>query len=249
MRMVLPIAAAMSELEAKARLDAVHDGMKHAAKLAGRKGDEVTLIAISKTHDADAIRPLIAAGQRVFGENRVQEAEDKWPALIAETPGLELHLVGQLQSNKAASVARYADLVHSVDRESLITALERGAAKADRELPCLIEVDLTEGADGRGGARPPDVARLAGLIVSADHLTLRGVMGVAPLAGAGEDQREVSARAFERLAAVSEGLRREHPDATFISAGMSEDLEEAVHAGATHLRVGSAVLGTRPPLG
>ena len=233
--------------ELEANLAKVRARVDAACVSAGRDPADVTVIVVSKTWPADDVRRLAALGVRDFGENRDQEAAPK----AAETADLDVrwHFVGQLQSNKAASVARYADLVHSVDRESLITALERGAAKADRELPCLIEVDLTEGADGRGGARPPDVARLAGLIVSADHLTLRGVMGVAPLAGAGEDQREVSARAFERLAAVSEGLRREHPDATFISAGMSEDLEEAVHAGATHLRVGSAVLGTRPPLG
>lgn len=233
--------------ELEANLAKVRARVDAACVSAGRDPADVTVIVVSKTWPADDVRRLAALGVRDFGENRDQEAAPK----AAATADLDVrwHFVGQLQSNKAASVARYADLVHSVDRESLITALERGAAKADRELPCLIEVDLTEGADGRGGARPPDVARLAGLIVSADHLTLRGVMGVAPLAGAGEDQREVSARAFERLAAVSEGLRREHPDATFISAGMSEDLEEAVHAGATHLRVGSAVLGTRPPLG
>ena len=233
--------------ELEANLAKVRARVDAACVSAGRDPADVTVIVVSKTWPADDVRRLAALGVRDFGENRDQEAAPK----AAATADLDVrwHFVGQLQSNKAASVARYADLVHSVDRESLITALERGAAKADRELPCLIEVDLTEGADGRGGARPPDVARLAGLIVSADHLTLRGVMGVAPLAGAGEDQREVSARAFERLAAVSEGLRREHPDATFISAGMSEDLEEAVSAGATHLRVGSAVLGTRPPLG
>jgi uncharacterized pyridoxal phosphate-containing UPF0001 family protein len=155
--------------------------------------------------------------------------------------------VGQLQTNKAASVARYADLVHSVDRASLVTALEKGAAKADRRIGCLIEVDLDEAAHGRGGVTPEGVAELAELIAAAEHLDLRGVMGVAPLDRA--DQRSASAAAFARLASIAADLRRDHPEATILSAGMSEDLEEAVHAGATHLRVGSAVLGTRPPLG
>ena len=159
MRMVLPIAAAMSELEAKARLDAVHDGMKHAAKLAGRKGDEVTLIAISKTHDADAIRPLIAAGQRVFGENRVQEAEDKWPALIAETPGLELHLVGQLQSNKAEEAVALFNVIHSVDRPSLITALAKAQEKLGKHPRCFLQVNIGDEAQ-KGGCAIADLPAL-----------------------------------------------------------------------------------------
>ncbi len=226
--------------QVRARVDA-------ACASAGRDRDSVTLIVVSKTWPADDVRRLAALGVRDFGENRDQEAAPK----AAATSDLDLtwHFVGQLQTNKAASVAQYADLVHSVDRESLVAALERGAAKAGRVLPCLIEVDLTDGATGRGGADPADVARLADLIASCDHLTLGGVMGVAPLAEDPADQRAVSARAFERLATIAEGLRQEHPDATVISAGMSEDLEEAVSAGATHLRVGSAVLGTRPPLG
>ena len=226
--------------QVRARVDA-------ACEAAGRDPASVSLIVVSKTWPADDVRRLAALGVRDFGENRDQEAAPK----AAATSDLDVrwHFVGQLQTNKAASVARYADLVHSVDRDSLVTALERGASKAGRSLGCLIEVDLTDGAMGRGGASPVDVPRLADLIAGSDHLDLRGVMGVAPLAEESGDQRAVSARAFERLSDVSQSLLQAYPDATFISAGMSEDLEEAVTAGATHLRVGSAVLGTRPPLG
>ena len=233
--------------ELAANLDHVRARVEAACVAAGREPDTVTLIVVSKTWPADDVRRLAALGVRDFGENRDQEAAPK----AAATADLDLrwHFVGQLQTNKAASVARYADLVHSVDRDSLVAALQRGAVKAGRRLGCLIEVDLTEGVTGRGGASPTDVPELARLISRSDHLELRGVMGVAPLAGEAEDQRAVSAQAFERLADISGRLREECPDADLVSAGMSEDLEEAVRAGATHLRVGSAVLGTRPPLG
>ena len=233
--------------ELSANLAHVHARVEAACAAAGREPETVTLIVVSKTWPADDVRRLAALGVRDFGENRDQEAAPK----AAATSDLDLrwHFVGQLQTNKAASVARYADLVHSVDRESLVTALERGATKAGRRIGCLIEVDLTDGVTGRGGASPADVPELARLIAGSEHLDLRGVMGVAPLAGESQDQREVSMRAFQRLADVSGRLREEYPDADLVSAGMSEDLEEAVRAGATHLRVGSAVLGTRPPLG
>jgi pyridoxal phosphate enzyme (YggS family) len=235
--------------EVQARVDA-------ACHAAGRDPGEVTLIVVTKTWPSDDVRRLAGLGVRDVGENRDQEAAPK----AAATEGLDLrwHFIGQLQTNKAVSVARYADLVHSVDRPSLVAALDKGAAKAGRRIGCLIEVDLTEpdsdgSADapgqneGRGGARPDEVAALADAIASSEHLDLRGVMGVAPLDR--DDQRRASAAAFARLAALSADLRLAHPQATLISAGMSDDLEEAVFAGATHLRVGSAVLGTRPSLG
>jgi hypothetical protein len=230
------LAANLSEVQA--RVDA-------ACHAAGRDRGEVTLIVVTKTWPSDDVRRLAGLGVRDVGENRDQEAAPK----AAATEGLDLrwHFIGQLQTNKAASVARYADLVHSVDRPSLVAALDKGAAKAGRRIGCLIEVDLTEGEEGRGGARPDEVAALADAIASSEHLDLRGVMGVAPLDR--DDQRAASAAAFARLAAISADLRLAHPQATLISAGMSEDLEEAVFAGATHLRVGSAVLGTRPSLG
>lgn len=229
------------------RLDVVRARVDAACEVAGRDPSDVTLIVVSKTWPVEDVRRLAALGVRDFGENRDQEAAPK----AAATGDLDLrwHFVGQLQSNKAASVARYADLVHSVDRPSLVAALERGASKAGRQLGCLLEIDLTSGATGRGGASPGDVAELADLVASCEHLTLRGVMGVAPLSDDPAGQSGVSAEAFERLAAISHDLRRDYPSAHLISAGMSEDLEEAVRIGATHLRVGSAVLGTRPPLG
>jgi len=224
--------------EVQARVDA-------ACLAAGRDPGEVTLIVVTKTWPSDDVRRLAGLGVRDVGENRDQEAAPK----AAATEGLDLrwHFIGQLQTNKAASVARYAELVHSVDRVSLVAALDKGAAKAGRRIGCLIEVDLTGGEEGRGGARPDDVAALADAIASSENLDLRGVMGVAPLDR--DDQRAASAAAFARLAAISADVRQAHPQATLISAGMSEDLEEAVAAGATHLRVGSAVLGTRPSLG
>ena len=233
--------------ELSANLDEVRARIDAACDAAGRDRADVTLIVVTKTWPADDVRRLAGLGVRDVGENRDQEAAPK--AAATEDLDLTWHFVGQLQTNKAASVARYADLVHSVDRSSLIGALEKGAAKAGRRLGCLIEVDMTDPdeGDGRGGARPADVSALASAIAAAEHLDLRGVMAVAPLDPS--DQRDASAQAFARLAQIAADLQREHPEATVISAGMSEDLEEAVAAGATHLRVGSAVLGRRPPLG
>lgn len=233
--------------ELQQRLASVRERIDSACRASGRDPDEVTLIVVSKTWPADDVRRLAELGVRDFGENRDQEAAPK--AAATADLGLRWHFVGQLQSNKAASVARYADLVHSVDRASLVTALERGAAKAGRRLGCLLEVDLTGGAEGRGGATPDSIDDLARLVDRCDHLDLRGVMGVAPLAGAGQHQTDVSAEAFRQLASMAARLRLDYPQAILMSAGMSDDLEEAVRAGATHLRVGSAVLGTRPPLG
>ena len=224
--------------EVRARIDA-------ACTAAGRDPGDVTLIVVTKTWPSDDVRRLAELGVRDVGENRDQEAAPK--ARDTADCGLRWHFVGQLQTNKAASVARYADVVHSVDRPSLVAALDKGAAKAGRRIGCLIEVDLDEGQPGRGGVAPDGVAALAEAIAAAEHLDLLGVMAVAPLAP--DDQRAASAEAFARLASISADLRRDHPEATLISAGMSEDLEEAVAAGATHLRVGSAVLGTRPRLG
>ena len=227
------------------RLGAVRERIRDACAACGRRDDDVTLIVVTKTWPVDDVRRLASLGVRDMGENRDQEAAPK----AAATADLDLrwHFVGQLQSNKAASVARYANLVHSVDRESLVAALDKGAAKAGRRLDCLIEVDLTEGAVGRGGVPPQAVEALADSVMSATHLELRGVMGVAPLGGA--DQREVSARAFDRLATVGQRVRAICPGAVLMSAGMSDDLEEGVAAGATHLRVGSAILGSRAALG
>jgi pyridoxal phosphate enzyme (YggS family) len=231
--------------ELGARLEEVRARIDTACRSCDRDPDDVTLIVVTKTWPADDVRRLASLGVHDVGENRDQEAAPK--AADTADLGLRWHFVGQLQSNKAASVARYADLVHSVDRSSLVTALDKGAAKAGRRVACLLEIDLTEGAQGRGGVAPDAALALADAVAATEHLDLRGVMGVAPLAQG--DQRRVSAAAFDRLMAVSERVREGYPGATLVSAGMSDDLEEAVRAGATHLRVGSAVLGTRPPLG
>src|SRR3546814_6222 len=152
--------------------------MGRAASLTGRTADDITLIAVSKTQAADAIRPLIAAGQRVFGENRVQEAESKWPALRDEHDGLQLHLVGQLQSNKAADAVALFDVIHSLDRRSLLTALARAMDAADRRVPCFVQVNI--GAEPQKGGCP--IADVPALIRSARDagIPLLGLMCVPP---------------------------------------------------------------------
>jgi pyridoxal phosphate enzyme (YggS family) len=175
-----------------------------------------------------------------MGENRDQEAAAKAAAL--SDLRITWHFVGQVQTNKAASVASYADVVHAVDRLRLVDALSRGAGQARRDVAVLIQVSLDDDPRGRGGARPADVPAVADAVAGAAGLTLRGVMAVAPLGGD-------PAAAFGRLAEVHERLTRDHPAATWRSAGMSEDFEAAIKAGATHLRVGTALLGRRPALG
>jgi pyridoxal phosphate enzyme (YggS family) len=221
----------MASDTADSRLSAIRDRIARAAQTARRDPADVTLIAISKTHDAEAIRPLIAAGQRVFGENRVQEAAAKWPALREETPGLALHLVGQLQSNKAEDAVALFDAIHSVDRPSLVTALAKAMDKADRRPPCFIQVNIGDEAQKGGCA----VADLPGLLTEARAaaLPVAGLMAVPPF---GVD----SAPYFALLAK----LARDH-DVTGLSIGMSDDFETAVTIGATHVRVGTALFGVR----
>jgi pyridoxal phosphate enzyme (YggS family) len=224
-----------------AALAAVRARVDAACRDAGRPTDDVTLIVVTKTFPVDDVARLSELGVRDVGENRHQEASEKAQALAGR--GLRWHFVGQLQRNKARAVAGYADVVHSLDRAELVRPLAAGAQDAGRRVGVLVQVDLDESgaAAGRGGAAPDDVRALAEQVEAADGLDLRGVMAVAP--------RDADpARAFARLREVSDGLRADHPAASWISAGMSGDLEQAVAAGATHLRVGSAVLGQRPPL-
>ena len=219
-----------------------------ACRAAARDPHDVTLVVVTKTYPVDDIRRLVQLGVSDVGENRDQEAKHK--AEQAADLGLTWHFVGQLQTNKAGSVASYADMVHSVDRLRLVEALERGAARAAGvrsgvPLDCLVEVNLDPPQSrepGRGGADPEAARAIADAIAASAHLRLRGVMGVAPVGGD-------ATAAFDVLAGVLESLRREHPALDVMSAGMSDDLEQAIAAGATHLRVGSAILGTRPPLG
>ncbi|ARH90787.1 MULTISPECIES: YggS family pyridoxal phosphate-dependent enzyme [Streptomyces] len=237
--------------ELAANLERVENRISAACAKAGRPRDEVTLIVVTKTYPASDVRLLAELGVRQVAENRDQDAAPK-AAECADLP-LTWHFVGQLQTNKVRSVAGYAGIVQSVDRSRLVTALSKEAVRAERELGCLIQVALdAESGDAgratgeRGGVAPEGVPALADAIAEAQGLRLDGVMTVAPLAGpyAG---RQLAA--FERLMEISTDLRATHPAATMVSAGMSADLEDAVTAGATHVRVGTAVLGVRPRLG
>ncbi|MEV8149070.1 YggS family pyridoxal phosphate-dependent enzyme [Arthrobacter sp. NPDC080073] len=231
--------------ELRERLAAVRQRISAATVAAGRS-EEPQLIVVSKFHPAADVARLAVLGVTDVGENRDQEAAAK----SAELAGLPVrwHFIGQLQSNKAKSVAKYAFSVHSIDRPQLAEALAKAVARQQSEsgrpdLDCYIQVSLEDDAGAhRGGAAPSDVERLAESIASATGLRLAGVMAVAPLGAPPEE-------AFEKLAAISRDLRRLHPDAAGISAGMSQDLEAAVQFGATHLRIGSDILGSRPRVG
>ncbi|MEV0846826.1 YggS family pyridoxal phosphate-dependent enzyme [Streptomyces sp. NPDC049954] len=230
-----------------ANLAKVEERIAKACAAAGRGREEVTLIAVTKTYPASDVRLLAGLGVRQVAENRDQDAAPK-AAESADLP-LTWHFVGQLQTNKVKSVVKYADFVHSVDRDRLVSALSAAAVRAGREIGCLIQVALDAEVGGRGergGVAPDKVAELADRLAEAEGLRPAGLMTVAPLAGpfAGRPRA-----AFGRLAELAGVLRSAHPAATMVSAGMSADLEEAVAAGATHVRIGSAVLGARPPLG
>jgi PLP dependent protein len=225
----------------------VEERITAACDAAGRDRAEVALIVVTKTYPASDVRFLAELGVREVAENRDQEAAAK--AAECADLGLTWHFVGQLQTNKARSVVRYADEVHSVDRLRLVTALSTAAVQVEREIGCLVQVALdapSGSVGGRGGAAPADVPAVAEAIAGAQGLRLDGLMTVAPLAGAYAGEPRA---AFDRLMEIASALRAEHPAATMVSAGMSSDLEEAVAAGATHVRVGTAVLGVRPRLG
>jgi pyridoxal phosphate enzyme (YggS family) len=222
--------------ELERNLASVRARIERACHAAGRDPSEVTLVAVTKFFPATDVDLLAELGVRAVGENRDQEAAAK-VAQVRHRGDLEVHFIGQLQTNKAASVAGYADVVESVDRPRLVAALDRAAGRRGRRLAALVQVSLDD-EPGRGGVAPSDAPRLADAVAEAPHLDLRGVMAVAPL---GADP----APAFARLADLAHGIRATHPDATWISAGMSGDLEQAVAQGATHLRVGTAILGSR----
>ena len=228
----------MSRLEQNLR--SVRARIEAAARSAGRDPASVTLMAVSKTWPADAVRALAALGQLDFGENRAQELLAK-AAELADVD-LRWHFIGQLQRNKAAAVARAGAAVHSVDRASLVAVLDRVGQERGRPVDAFVQVDLG-GPEGdlatRGGAAPDDVPALADLVAGCPGLRLRGLMAVAPR---GEDP----VPAFERLAALGARVRADHPAAVELSAGMSADLEAAVAAGATVVRVGTALFGDRP---
>lgn len=213
------------------RLHDIRERIAHATALAGRNADAVTLIAVSKTQPADAIEPLLAAGQRDFGENRVQEAQAKWPELRARYPDARLHLIGQLQSNKAADAVALADAIHVVDRISLVTALARAMDAQDRRPDCFIQVNIGDEPQ-KGGCALADVPALLAEARAA-ALALVGLMCLPPA------DTEPSPY-FALLARIA----RDH-GLGGLSMGMSGDFETATMLGATHVRVGSALFGAR----
>jgi len=227
--------------ELVANLDAVRRRIDDAARAAGRDPGAVTLVVVTKTWPASDVALLAELGVTDVAENRDQEARPKHDA-VAHLP-LRWHFVGQLQRNKARSVSSYADVVESVDRVELVGALDRAAVDHGRQIDVLLQVDLADPPQPhRGGVAPADLGALAESVAAASALRLRGLMAVAPL-----DADPVAA--FTRLTSLATELRAAHPEAVVLSAGMSHDLEQAVAAGATHVRVGTAVLGGRAALG
>jgi pyridoxal phosphate enzyme (YggS family) len=223
--------------ELAARLAEVQCRIDRACQAAGRDPGDITLIAVTKTRPASDVRLLSELGLRDVGENRDAEAGPK----AAQCTDLDLrwHFIGQLQTNKCASVVRYASVVHSVDRLRLIRALGQAARRAERVIDSLIEVSL-DGDPARGGAPAEQVRSLAEALEAEPGLVLGGVMAIAPLG-------LTPAEAFARLLGSAALVQAVRPSATVISAGMSGDLEAAVEAGATHLRIGTALLGDRGP--
>ncbi|OEI70063.1 YggS family pyridoxal phosphate-dependent enzyme [Curtobacterium sp. ER1/6] len=221
----------------EARLASVRSAIADAARAAGRSADELTLVVVTKYHPASLVRELAALGVTDVGENRHQEAQAK----AAELADLDLtwHFVGQLQSKKARQARRYADVVQSLDRDSVVDAFAPTDAEPDpRVIDGFVQVNLTDDP-GRGGVQPEDVEAMAERVLAAGTVRLRGVMAVAPL---DEEPR----RAFARLRAISERVVSLAPGATDVSAGMSGDFAEAIAEGATHLRIGTAITGNRP---
>ena len=226
--------------ELATNLAAVQARIARACEAVGRDPAEVQLVAVTKTFPVPDIMALASLGVTDVGENKDQEAAPKVAACAAAGLDLRWHFVGQLQVNKAASVASYAYMVHSVDRARLVAALDRRASAAGRLVRCLVQVNLDPSAAGRGGAAPGEVLDLAGQIAACDGLELAGMMAVAPL---GRPARP----AYARLREIAGKVQSVHPDAGVISAGMTADLEDAIAEGATHVRIGTALLGGRQP--
>jgi pyridoxal phosphate enzyme (YggS family) len=218
--------------DAADRLTAVRAAIARACREAGRDPAEVTLVAVSKTHQAEAIEPVIAAGQRVFGENRVQEAKAKWPPLMAKHPGIELHLIGPLQSNKAKEAVALFTAIHSVDRPSLCEALGKEIAKQGRSPLLLVEINTGAEAQ-KAGVLPEDADAFLDQCRAAYGLTISGLMCIPPLSEAPGPHFALTAKIARR-----NGLK-------LLSMGMSADFVTAIQLGATHVRVGSAIFGER----
>lgn len=220
--------------ELAVRLESVQSRIDEAARSAGRNPSELTLIVVTKFHSASLVRELASLGVKDVGENRHQEAQAK----SAELHDLDLrwHFIGQLQTKKARQAAQYAHSIHSIDRERLVDAL----TGIERTVDAFVQVNLTNDPS-RGGAPAEEIERLAERVLETPTLRLRGIMAVAPL-----PEEEEAARAFARLRQLSDRVRVLAPEATNISAGMTHDYVEAIAAGATHLRIGSAITGNRP---
>ncbi len=230
--------------ELAARLAKVRTRIATACEDSGRDRREITLVAVTKTFPASDVIALVGLGVRDIGENRDHEAAPKSAEVAAAELDTDVrwHFVGQLQSNKCRSVVRYADLVHSVDRPSIVDALARASEKhRDQPLDVLIQVSLDKDPE-RGGVTAAELSDLAAMVTEREALRLRGLMAVPPLKADPESE-------YPRLAGIAADLRSAFPAATVLSAGMSGDLEVAVRHGATHLRIGSALLGGRPLLG
>ena len=213
------------------RLETVRANIARVCKPARRQPSDVTLIAVSKTQAPEAILPLIEAGQRVFGENRVQEAQGKWPALRADYPDIELHLIGQLQSNKAEEAVALFDMIHSLDRPSLLTALAKAMDKAGRLVPCFVQVNIGD-EEQKGGCPISELPAFLAAVRAA-NVPLAGLMCIPPA-----DTEAAPFFALLAKLAADNGL-------TGLSMGMSGDYETAVMLGATHVRVGTALFGQR----
>ena len=218
--------------DAPERLAAVQTAIRRAEADAARPGGSVTLVAVSKLFDADAIVPVLEAGQRVFGENYVQEAKAKWPALRERYPGVELHLIGPLQSNKAADAVAVFDVIESLDRESLATALAKAIAKAGRAPRLLVQVNTGEEPQ-KGGIVPGEADAFIARCREVHGLVIEGLMCIPPA-----DQPPAPHFALLAKIARRNGL-------SILSMGMSSDFETAIEVGATHVRVGTAIFGAR----
>jgi len=206
-----------------------------AARAAGRPAADVTLVAVSKTHGAERVRELLAVGQRVFGENRVQEAEEKFPALKVDYPDLELHLIGPLQTNKAREAVALFDVIESVDREKLAATLAKEMARTGKRPDCFIQVNTGEEPQ-KAGILPAELDAFVAACRDTHKLPVVGLMCIPPV-----DEEPALHFALLAKMAARHGLAK-------VSMGMSADYETAVKLGATHVRVGSALFGARPPL-
>jgi pyridoxal phosphate enzyme (YggS family) len=230
---MMPPPAASLTPTSPSGLDAVEHEIAHACRDARRDRAEVTLVAVSKTFDADAIKPVIAQGQRVFGENRVQEAKGKWPELTAATPGIALHLIGPLQSNKVKEAVALFDAIHSVDRDSLCEALAKEFSRQPRRPELFVQINTGEEPQ-KAGIAPADADAFIARCRETYGLAITGLMCIPPV-----DETPAPHFALTAKIAARNGL-------TKLSMGMSADFATAIAFGATHLRVGSAIFGTRP---